>query len=73
MKPQTYDELREHLDTLSLFAGRSPLGEWYDYCSVCMVVMFLWCVQEVAGLKVEDLSREYVDPIDINRFGHGFC
>ena len=24
-----------------------------------MVVMFLWCVQEVAGLKVEDLSSEY--------------
>ena len=25
MEPQTYYELREHLDTLSLFAGRSPL------------------------------------------------
>ena len=25
MKPQTYNELREYLDTLSLFAGRSPL------------------------------------------------
>ena len=23
-----------------------------------MVVMFLWCVQEVAGLKEEDLSSE---------------
>ena len=30
-----------------------------------MVVMFLWCVQEVAGLKVEDLSREYVDPLTL--------
>ena len=23
-----------------------------------MVVMFLWCVQEVAGLKMEDLPSE---------------
>ena len=27
-----------------------------------MVVMFLWCVQEVAGLKEEDLSSEDIDP-----------
>ena len=26
-----------------------------------MVVMFLWCVQEVAGLKEEDLSSENID------------
>ena len=26
-----------------------------------MVVMFLWCVQEVAGLKEEDLSSEDID------------
>ena len=26
-----------------------------------MVVMFLWCVQEVAGLKEEDLSSENTD------------
>ena len=27
-----------------------------------MVVMFLWCVQEVAGLKEEDLPSEDIDP-----------
>ena len=27
-----------------------------------MVVMFLWCVQEVAGLKEEDLPSEGIDP-----------
>ena len=27
-----------------------------------MVVMFLWCVQEVAGLKEEDLPSEDTDP-----------
>ena len=27
-----------------------------------MVVMFLWCVQEVAGLKEEDLSGADIDP-----------
>ena len=26
-----------------------------------MVVMFLWCVQEVAGLKEEDLPSENTD------------
>ena len=26
-----------------------------------MVVTFLWCVQEVAGLKEEDLSSENTD------------
>ena len=53
MKPQVYyKELREHLDKLSLFAGRNPLVSSFD-CA--MVVMFLWCVQEVAGLKMDDL------------------
>ena len=27
-----------------------------------MVVMFLWCVQEVAGLKEADLTSEDIDP-----------
>ena len=27
-----------------------------------MVVMFLWCVQEVAGLKEKDLPIEDTDP-----------
>ena len=27
-----------------------------------MVVMFLWCVQEVAGLKEDDLSSEDLPP-----------
>ena len=27
-----------------------------------MVVTFLWCVQEVAGLKEEDLPSENTDP-----------
>ena len=26
-----------------------------------MVVMFLWCVQEVSGLKEEDLPSEDID------------
>ena len=30
-----------------------------------MVVMFLWCVQEVAGLKGEDLSSGYIDPLTL--------
>ena len=30
-----------------------------------MVVMFLLCVQEVAGLKVEDLPSEYIDPLSL--------
>ena len=29
-----------------------------------MVVMFLWCVQEVAGLKVEDFSNDPLTLID---------
>ena len=27
-----------------------------------MVVMFLWCVQEVAGLGVEDISSDPKEP-----------
>ena len=42
MKPQTYDESREYLDSLSIFAGKSPLVS--GICSVCMLFMFLWCV-----------------------------
>ena len=53
MKPQVYKELREHLDRLSLFAGRNPLVSSVAVLWHVMVVMFLWCVQEVAGLKEE--------------------
>ena len=59
MKPQVYyKELREHLDSHSLFTGRNPLVSIVAVLWHVMVVMFLWCVQEVAGLKEQDLPSD---------------
>ena len=55
MKQLVFEELREHLDKLSLFAGSNPLVSTIA-CDGSN--MFLWCVQEVAGLKMEDLPSE---------------
>ena len=59
MKPQVYyKELREHLDKLSLFSGRNPLVSSVAVLQHVMVVMFLWCVQELSGLKEQDLPSD---------------
>ena len=50
-----YKELREHLDKLSLFAGRNPL---VSCTRACDGIVFLWCIQEVAELKKEDLPSD---------------
>ena len=53
-KPRDHNELRECVNKYSIFAGRNPLVS----CSVQAVACddtFLWCVQEVAELKVEDI------------------
>ena len=53
-----YKELREHLDRLSLFVGRNPLVSSVAVLEHVMIIMFLWCVQEVAELKEEDLPSD---------------
>ena len=52
------NELREHLDKLSLFAGENPLVSSFSYTVACDGNNVLWCVQEVAGLKKEDLPSD---------------
>ena len=52
------NELREHLDKLSLFAGENPLVSSFSCTVACDGNNVLWCVQEVAGLKKEDLPSD---------------
>ena len=51
-------KLREHLDKLSLFSGKNPLVSSVAVLQHVMVVMFLWCVQELSGLKEQDLPSD---------------
>ena len=79
MKPQVYSELREYLDSLSIFAGRNPLVRAVGvvilyHVIVIEVFISLVCVQEVAELKEEDLPSDTVagdgDPSSILSESH---
>ena len=81
MKPQVYSELREYLNSLSIFAGRNPLVRAVGVVVLYHVIVivkcsYLWfvCVQEVAELKEEDLPRDTVagdgDPSSILSESH---
>ena len=82
MKPQAYSELREYLDSLSIFAGRNPLVRamgaviLYHVIHVVIEVFIFWCmgVQEVAELKEEDIPSDTVagdgDPSSILSESH---
>ena len=52
-KPQDHKGLRECVNKHSIFAGRNPLVSSVQ--AVLYGGMFLWCVQEVAELKEEDI------------------
>ena len=57
-KPRDHKELRECVNKHSIFAGRNLLVSCQLRCASCTVAgdgMFLWCVQEVAELKEEDI------------------
>ena len=53
-KPRDHKELRECVNKHSIFAGRNPLVSSAS-CTVPCDGMFLWCVQEMAELKEEDI------------------
>ena len=56
--PQVYKELREQMDGLSIFAGNNPLVSSVAVLLNVVFNSFLWCVQEVAELKEEDLPSD---------------
>ena len=56
MKPLVYRKLRQFLDSLSIFAGRNPLV--CGYITAYVEILFLLCVQKVAGLKEENLLSD---------------
>ena len=60
IRPRVIEDLREYLDKLSLFAGSNPLVSMQCGCTIACdgSNMFLWCVQEVAGMKMEDLPSD---------------
>ena len=53
-KPRDHKELRECVNKHSILAGRNPLVSSAS-CTVPCDGMFLWCVQEMAELKEEDI------------------
>ena len=62
---QVYEELREEMDKLSIFAGRNPLVIVLIACyrlnqsqiilQLVKLLILFWCVLEVAGLREEDI------------------
>ena len=51
-----YNELRDQLDRLSIFAGKNPLVSGYRYvCVQCTDNVSFWCIQEVAELREKNL------------------
>ena len=58
-KPRGHKELRECVNKHSIFAGRNPLVSSVVGCTVACDGMLLWCIQEVAELKEEDIISRH--------------